>query len=47
MPNALPAMLEERVLAFAIAHPGLGPRRVASELGCRRSCRAGSSSVVR
>ena len=32
MPNALPAMLEERVLAFAIAHPGLGPRRVASEL---------------
>jgi transposase InsO family protein len=32
MPNALPAMLEERVLSFAIAHPGLGPRRVASEL---------------
>ena len=33
MPNALPAMVEERVLSFAIAHPGLGPRRVASELG--------------
>ncbi len=32
MPNQLPAMVEERVLAFAIAHPGLGPRRVASEL---------------
>lgn len=32
MPNALPAMVEERVLSFAIAHPGLGPRRVASEL---------------
>jgi transposase InsO family protein len=32
MPNALPAMVEERILAFAIAHPGLGPRRVASEL---------------
>ena len=33
MPNALSAMVEERVLSFAIAHPGLGPRRVASELG--------------
>jgi len=32
MPNQLPAMVEERIVAFAIAHPGLGPRRVASEL---------------
>lgn len=32
MPNQLPAMLEERIVAFAIAHPGLGPRRIASEL---------------
>jgi transposase InsO family protein len=32
MPNALPRMVEERILSFAIAHPGLGPRRVASEL---------------
>jgi transposase len=32
MPNQLPAMVEERILAFAIAHPGLGPRRIASEL---------------
>lgn len=32
MPNQLPRMVEERVLSFAIAHPGLGPRRVASEL---------------
>jgi transposase len=32
MPNQLPAIVEERILAFAIAHPGLGPRRVASEL---------------
>ncbi|CAN5125638.1 IS481 family transposase [soil metagenome] len=32
MPNQLPAMLEERIVAFAIAHPGLGPRRVASEI---------------
>jgi transposase InsO family protein len=33
MPNQLPAMVEERVVAFAIAHPGLGPKRIASELG--------------
>src|SRR3954451_7585171 len=32
MPNALPRMIEERILSFAIAHPGLGPRRVAGEL---------------
>lgn len=33
MPNQLPKMVEERIVSFAIAHPGLGPRRVASELG--------------
>ncbi len=33
MPNQLSQVVEERILAFAIAHPGLGPRRVASELG--------------
>ena len=32
MPNQLPAMVEERIVAFAIAHPGLGPRQIASEL---------------
>jgi transposase InsO family protein len=32
MPNQLAAMVEERIVAFAIAHPGLGPRRIASEL---------------
>jgi Homeodomain-like domain len=32
MPNQLPAMVEERIVAFAIAHPGLGRRRIASEL---------------
>lgn len=32
MPNQLPKMVEERVLAFSIAHPGLGPKRVSSEL---------------
>lgn len=32
MPNQAPRMVEQRILAFAIAHPGLGPRRVAAEL---------------
>src|SRR3954465_59301 len=32
MPNALPRMVEERILSFAIAHPGFGPRRVSGEL---------------
>lgn len=36
MPNQLPKMVEERIVSFALAHPGLGPRRVASELGRRK-----------
>lgn len=32
MPNQLPKMIEERVLSFAIAHPGFGPKRVSGEL---------------
>jgi transposase InsO family protein len=33
MPNQLPAMVEERIVAFSLAHPGLGPKKVAAELG--------------
>lgn len=32
MPNQLSKMVEERIVSFAIAHPGLGPKRVSSEL---------------
>jgi transposase InsO family protein len=32
MPNQLPKMAEERIVSFALAHPGLGPKRVSSEL---------------
>jgi hypothetical protein len=32
MPNQISKMIEERILAFSIAHPGLGPKRVSSEL---------------
>lgn len=33
MPNQLSAVVEQRIVSFAIAHPGLGPKRIASELG--------------
>jgi transposase InsO family protein len=32
MPNQLPKMVEERIVSFSLADPGLGPKRVASEL---------------
>ena len=39
MPNQLPPWLEERVVAFALGQPGLGPRRIAAQL--RRSAWGG------
>ena len=32
MPNQLSVLLEQRILAFSLGHPGLGPRRIASRL---------------
>jgi transposase InsO family protein len=32
MPNQLSAVVEQRILAFSIAHPGLGPKKVSSAL---------------
>ena len=32
MPNQLSAVVEERIVAFSLAHPGLGPKKVAAEL---------------
>jgi transposase InsO family protein len=32
MPNATSPLVEQRVLAFALAHPGVGPARIAAEL---------------
>ena len=32
MPNQLSPLLEERIVAFALGHPGLGPKRIAVEL---------------
>src|SRR5439155_21601788 len=31
-PNEIGAHLEQRIVAFALGHPGLGPRRISAEL---------------
>jgi transposase InsO family protein len=36
LPNQLSPFLEERIVAFALGHPGYGPRRIASELARER-----------
>lgn len=36
MPNQIPAHLEQRILAFCLAFPGLGPRRISAELARER-----------
>ena len=33
MPNQLSALVEQKIVAFALGHPGLGPRRIAARLG--------------
>jgi transposase InsO family protein len=33
MPNQLAPMIEEKIVAFALGHPGHGPRRIAAALG--------------
>ena len=36
MPNQLSPLVEQRIVAFALGHPGYGPRRIASELAKQR-----------
>ncbi len=36
MPNQLSPVIEQRILAFAIANPGLGPRRISASLAQER-----------
>src|SRR5262249_30644294 len=36
MPQQLSPFVEERIVAFALGHPGYGPKRIASELGRAR-----------
>ena len=33
MPNQLSPIVEQRIVAFALGHPGLGPRRISAQLG--------------
>jgi transposase len=35
MPNQLSPLVEQRIVAFALGHPGLGPKRIAAQLGRR------------
>ena len=44
MPNALPKMIEERIVAFSIAHPGLGPKSASPRSSRARS---GAASLSR
>jgi transposase len=32
MPNQLSVLVEQKIVAFSLGHPGLGPRRIASRL---------------
>ena len=32
MPNQLSPVIEQRIVAFALGHPGLGPKRIAAQL---------------
>src|SRR5271157_4656487 len=32
MPNAIPVLVEQRIVAFALGYPGYGPAHIASEL---------------
>lgn len=36
MPNQLSMLVEQRIIAFALGHPGLGPRRIAATLAQER-----------
>jgi transposase InsO family protein len=36
LPNQLSPFVEERIVAFALGHPGYGPKRIASELAQQR-----------
>jgi len=36
MPNQTSVLVEQRILAFSLGHPGLGPRRISASLGQER-----------
>lgn len=36
MPNQIPKFIEQRIVAFALGHPGFGPKRIAAELARKK-----------
>ena len=47
MPNQFPRVVEERILAFAIANPGLGPRRLSAQLERQSRLKASPNGIWR
>jgi transposase len=45
-PNEIGPHLEQRIVAFSLAHPGFGPRRISAELAREKWVRSGSLSTV-
>jgi hypothetical protein len=46
MPNQTSQLTEQRVLAFSLGHPGLGPRRISATLAKERWGRSGSGGAA-
>ena len=46
MPNQIGPHLEQRVIAFCLGHPGLGPRRISAELRRAKWVGSGSQSTA-
>jgi hypothetical protein len=44
MPNAIPKHIEQRVVAFSLGHPDMGPHRIAT--GSGESCAGTDSSAA-
>jgi len=46
MPNQIGPHLEQKVIAFCLGHPGLGPRRISAELRRAKWVGSGSQSTA-
>jgi len=47
MPNSIPVLIEHRVIAYALGHPGEGPARISSELARRETPAHASARIWR
>src|SRR4051794_33041069 len=47
MPNQVSPVIEQRIVAFALGHPGLGPKRIAAQLARTQWGGAGDQSQLR